>query len=138
MPGPPAAAREVEPVNRDHDDLSASMPQVSHRARAYKLEDNGASDAAHLRRQHKEGIGTARNMIREINKRQAGQSGRPPLDPDDAEEALRRWQERIDMLKQKLQDERPAARIIAPVARRVAREDRRRRRIELKHKKQGI
>lgn len=137
MPGPPAAAREVEPMNRDHDDLSRSMPQVSHRARAYKLEDNGASDAAHLRRRHKEGIGAARTMIRDLNRRQAGQSGWPPLDPDDAEEALRRWQERIDMLKQKLQDERPSVRIIAPVARRVAREDRRRRRAELKHKEQG-
>lgn len=126
-------------MNPDHeDDLSRSMPQVSRRARAYKLEDNGASDAAHQRRRHKEGIAAARNMIRDINKRQSGQSGRPPLDPDVADKALRRWQERIDMLKQKLQDERPSARLIAPVARRVAREDRRRRRAELKQNKQGV
>lgn len=112
----------------DYDrDLSRSVPQVAHRARAYKLEDNGASDAARRRRQHKEGIATAKSMIRDIIKRQLGQTGLPPMDPDIAGRRLEGWLSRIEELKAKLQAEGASTRMIAPVARRVAREDRRRR-----------
>lgn len=121
----------------DNDDLSRDIPQVSRRARVYKLEDNGASDAARRRRQHKEGIATAKMMIRDIIRRQLGQTGLPPMDPDIAKERMERWLARIDMLKAKLQDERPAPRTVAPVARRVAREDRRRRKAALKQSTKG-
>lgn len=112
------------------ENLVDRFPQVAVRARLYRLEDDGASDLARRKRAAKDaGDGVARRdaAIRALEKRQRGESTLEPLDPVIAEirieshrKAIRRHQAGLD--------ESPAVNVIAPVARRVAREDRRRER----------
>lgn len=99
------------------------------RARLYRLEDDGASDLAHRKRTAKD---RGRNVIERhekaiaaIEKQQRGESALEPVDPRIAEirieshrKAIRRHQAGLD--------DAPAVNIVAPVVRRVPREDRRR------------
>lgn len=106
--------------------LADRIKQVSRRARAYKLEDDGASDLARRKRALRESIAHRKLMIADIEKRQAGGSRLPPHDPAFAERVTAAHREAIRDLKEKLAAVGPAGPVIAPVARRVAREDRRR------------
>lgn len=111
------------------ENLADRFPQVAVRARMYLLEDDGASDLAHRKRAAKD---RGRNVVEHheqaiaaIEKRQRGESALDPVAPGLAEhrieshrKAIRRHQTGLDAV--------PTVNIVAPVARRVAREDRRR------------
>lgn len=114
--------------------LAAPYPQVSTRARLYKLQDDGAARAAQRRRDARNRHGTDpvaehRADIERILARQAGTTKLAPLSEASAcgslgcTNAIRRHQSAFDATA-------PAVNLIAPVARRVAREDRRRKAAE--------
>lgn len=112
------------------DNLAATIKQASRRARAYRLADDGASDLARRKRALRESVANRKLAIKDLQGRQAGEEGMSPLDPDMADRILTAHQEAIVELKLRLQDAAPTAGIIAPMTRRVAREDRRRARKE--------
>lgn len=113
-------------------DMSVSIPQVAHRARAYELEDDGASALAQRRRWAKESIRSSRCFIEQIRLRQAGRTTYPPYPPEEAERLIRGHLDDIMQKREEMRYLRPDSPLIAPVARRVAREDRRRKRRALK------
>jgi hypothetical protein len=108
------------------ENLADRFPQAAVRARMYKLEDNGASDLAHRKRSLRESIATRRAIIYRIEQRQAGATDLPPRPHEEAERFLAAHREAIRNLKEKLAYLAPAVPVIAPMTRRVAREDRRR------------
>lgn len=112
-----------------NENLAGRFPQVAVRARMYKLEDDGASDLARRKRAAKDRgpnvVQRHEKAILAIERRQRGESALEPLAPDIANirieshrRAIRRHQSGLEAV--------PAVNIVAPVARRVAREDRRR------------
>lgn len=106
--------------------LAAETPQVSHRARAYKLEDDGASGMAHRKRDLKNSIANSRRSIAAIRDRQNGLSVFPALDQERAGYLITKHNEHIRACEEKIAQLRPGSPLIAPVTRRVAREDKRR------------
>lgn len=108
------------------ENLADRFPQVAVRARIYKLEDDGASDLARRKRALRESIAHRKLMIADLQKRQAGESRLPPHDPEFAARVTAAHRNAIRELKEKLAAVGPDTNVLAPVARRVAREDRRR------------
>lgn len=108
------------------ENLASREKQASRRARLYRLEDNGASDLAHRRRAAKDSIATHREMIARIEARQAGNSHLPPHPQDLADRLITGHRDAIRKLAKTRAEVGPAVNIIAPMTRRVAREDRRR------------
>lgn len=106
--------------------LAERFPQAAVRARLYRLEDDGAADLAHRKRATKDRIATRRMLIEKIEQRQAGESRFPPLPQEDADRFIAAHREAIRRLEEQKADVGPAVNIIAPMTRRVAREDRRR------------
>lgn len=106
--------------------LADTVKQASRRARLYALEDNGASDLAHRKRALRESIAARRAIIYRIEQRQAGALDLPPLPRETAERYLAAHRKAITGLKEKLASVSPSVPVIAPMTRRVAREDRRR------------
>lgn len=111
------------------ENLAGRFPQVAVRARMYRLEDDGASDLARRKRAAKD---RGRNVterhekaIAAIERRQRGESDLEPVDPKIAEIRIESHRQAIRRHSAGL-DEAPAVNVVAPVARRVAREDRRR------------
>ncbi|GAC1501502.1 MAG: hypothetical protein NVS2B15_23990 [Pseudarthrobacter sp.] len=92
----------------------------------HRLEDNGASDLAHRRRAAKDSIATHREMISRIEARQAGQSNLPPHPQELADRPITGHHDAIRKLEKTKAEIGPAVNILAPMTRRVAREDRRR------------
>lgn len=111
------------------ENLVDRFPQVAVRARMYRLEDDGASDLARRKRAAKDRgpnvVERHEKAIAAIEMRQRGESAHEPVDPRIAEIRIESHRKAIRRHKAGL-DELPAVNIIAPVARRVAREDRRR------------
>ncbi|ACL42238.1 hypothetical protein Achl_4287 (plasmid) [Pseudarthrobacter chlorophenolicus A6] len=108
------------------EQLAERFPQVAVRARLYRLEDDGASDLARRKRSVKDSIASRKDIIARIRKRQAGKTNLPPRPQEEADRTIAAHQEAIRRLEAKKPDVAPAVNIVAPVARRVAREDRRR------------
>jgi small-conductance mechanosensitive channel len=108
------------------EQLAERYPQAAVRARLYRLEDDGASDLARRKRSIKESIATRRDTITRIEERQAGKTNLPPRPQEQADQFIAAHREAIRKLEERLADVAPAANIIAPMTRRVAREDRRR------------
>jgi hypothetical protein len=108
------------------ENLAERFPQAAVRARLYRLEDGGAADLAHRKRDTKDRIATRRMLIEKIEQRQAGESRFPPLPQEDADRFIAAHREVIRKLEEQKAGVRPAVNIIAPMTRRVAREDRRR------------
>lgn len=111
--------------------LADRFPQVAVRARLYKLEDDGASDLPRRKRAAKD---RGRNVVERhekaiaaIEKRQRGESGLDPVSPEIAEIRIEAHRKAIRRHKAG-PNEAPTVNIVAPVARRVAREDRKRER----------
>lgn len=111
------------------EDLSERFPQVAVRARLYRLEDNGASDLARRKRAAKDSAANSRLAIKAIQKRQAGYSRLPPMDQETADAWIAAHRQRIADHESGDTAIGPTVNVTAPVARRVAREDRRRRRL---------
>jgi hypothetical protein len=108
------------------EQLAERFPQAAVRARLYRLEDDGAADLAHRKRDTKDRIATRRMLIAKIEERQAGKSRFPPLPKEDADRFIAAHREVIRRLEEQKAEAGPAVNIIAPMTRRVAREDRRR------------
>lgn len=108
------------------ENLAERFPQAAVRARLYRLEDDGAADLAHRKRDTKDRIATRRMLITKIEERQAGESRFPPLPQEDADRFIAVHREAISRLEVQKADVGPAVNIVAPMTRRVAREDRRR------------
>lgn len=109
------------------ENLAERFPQVAVRARMYRLEDDGASDLAR-RKRHAKGrdvIAQHENAIAAIEKRQAGDTFLTPHPPEIAAKRIAAHRAAIRRQEAGLNDI-PAVNVVAPVARRVAREDRRR------------
>jgi hypothetical protein len=111
------------------ENLAGRFPQVAVRARMYKLEDDGASDLARRKRAAKDRgpnvVERHERAIAAIEKRQRGESALEPVSPKIAEIRIESHRKAIRRHKAGL-DEAPTVNVLAPVARRVAREDRRR------------
>jgi hypothetical protein len=116
----------MERMRETGENLAVRVPQAAHRARIYDLEDNGASDLAHRKRSLRESIATRKRIIADIQKRQAGGTAFPPRPQAEAEHFVAGHREAISRLKEKLSGLGPSVPLIAPMTRRVAREDRRR------------
>lgn len=110
------------------ENLASRFPQAAVRARMYRLEDGGASDLAHRKRSLKESIASRKLSIAQIQNRQAGKTGLPPRPQGEADGLIARHRAAIRELKEKLTDIGTSTPVIAPMTRRVAREDRRRER----------
>lgn len=106
--------------------LASQFAQVSTRARVYKLEDDGASELARRKRTIKNRRRHAREVLAALAERQEGRSRFPPLDDERAAVLRQRWEAVIEEVPETVD----GGSLIAPVRRRVAREDRRRRRRE--------
>ncbi|MBG0738777.1 hypothetical protein IV500_05005 [Paeniglutamicibacter antarcticus] len=132
-PSPGTDAYHSAPIEPD-ENLADWFPQVAVRARMYRLEDDGASDLARRKRAAKDrGPGVIERheqAIAAIGKRQRGESALDPVAADIARGRIDAHRKAIRRHEAGL-DEVPTVNLIAPVARRVAREDRRRSR---KHK----
>jgi hypothetical protein len=74
----------------------------------------------------KDSIASRKELIAQIEKRQAGETSLPPRPQEEADRFIAGHQEAIRKLEAKKPDVGPAVNIIAPMTRRVAREDRRR------------
>jgi hypothetical protein len=109
------------------ENLAARFPQVAVRARMYRLEDDGASDLARRKRAAKgrDIIAQHQKAIAAIEKRQAGDTFLDPYPPEIAAKRIEAHRAAIRRQEAGLNDV-PAVNVVAPVARRVAREDRRR------------
>lgn len=105
--------------------LASQHPQVSTRARVYALQDDGASDRAQSRRSLKNSIASNRAAIARC---QASLDGTRPtrLTPTQLTAAIASCEIRIARFQHELDEMAPP--VIAPVGRRVKREDRRRNR----------
>ena len=108
------------------EQLAERFPQAAVRARIYQLEDDGASDLARRKRSLKESIANRKLTIAQIEKRQAGKTTLLPRPQEEADRFIAAHRQAIRGLKEQLAAMGPAAPVIAPMARRVAREDRRR------------
>lgn len=114
-------------IHIDEDEpLAERFPQAAVRARLYRLEDDGAADLAHRKRAAKDSIATRRELIRRIQDRQAGLTGHEPMPREQADRFIAGHLEAIRKLEEAKPEIGPAVNIIAPMTRRVAREDRRR------------
>lgn len=108
------------------ENLAGRFPQAAVRARLYRLEDDGASDLAHRKRSLRESIASRKMVIFRIEQRQAGATDLLPRPQEEADRFIAGHREAIRELKEKLAALGTAAPVIAPMTRRVAREDRRR------------
>lgn len=121
-------------VDSPAENLAARIPQVARRARVYRLEDNGASKLAQRKRDAKSSIyrtdPVARHerAIAAIEARQAGLTQAQPLNRSVAEHWIRGHRRAIRAHLSGLDAIAPTVKVIAPITRRVAREDRRRKR----------
>lgn len=137
-------AAEPRPGSEDYfgiriepgEQLAERFPQAAVRARLYRLEDDGASDLARRKRSVKDSIASRKDAIARIEARQAGETNLPPRPQEEADRFIAGHQEAIRKLETKKPDVGPAVNIIAPMARRVAREDRRRARKSAKSERQ--
>lgn len=116
----------MERMREVRGSLAARVPQAAHRARIYQLEDDGAADLAHRKRSLRESIAARKAMIVRLEQRQAGATDLPPRPRDEAERFIAGHRAAIRELREKLAAIGPASPVIAPMTRRVAREDRRR------------
>jgi hypothetical protein len=114
--------------------LAADVPQVSRRARAYKLSDDGASEQALRRRYAKDrkaargGASVLEYHRAAIDRITARQAGPKPVSEEMAAHWIRRHEKAIrDHLAGRDAD-RPVVRVVPPIVRRVQREDRKRNR----------
>jgi hypothetical protein len=111
------------------ENLAGRFPQVAVRARMYKLEDDGASALARRKRaakdRGKDVVARHEAAITAIEKRQRGETALDPVSPMIAEFRIESHRQAIRRHKAGL-DDNPTVNMVAPVARRVAREDRRR------------
>lgn len=108
------------------ENLAGRVKQASSRAYLYGLEDDGASGLARRKRAVKDAIATRKSIIVQIEKRQAGKTRLLPRPQDEADRVIAAHREAIRRLEEKNPDIGPSVNVIAPMARRVAREDRRR------------
>lgn len=108
------------------ENLADRVKQASRRARLYGLEDDGASDLAQRKRSAKDSIANRRYLIQRIEERQAGLTSLPPRPQDEADRFIAAHLEAIKKLEDAKPEIGPAVNILAPMTRRVAREDRRR------------
>lgn len=111
------------------ENLAGRFPQVAVRARMYRLEDDGASALARRKRAAKDRgpdvVARHERAIAAIERRQRGESALEPVAPEIAEARIESHRKAIRRHQAGL-DQTPAVNVLAPVARRVAREDRRR------------
>ncbi|QOD06018.1 hypothetical protein [Pseudarthrobacter sp. BIM B-2242] len=108
------------------ENLADRVKQASRRARLYDLEDDGASDLAQRKRSAKDSIATRRYLIKRIEDRQAGRANLPPRPQEEADNFIAAHLEAIKRLEEAKPEIGPAVNVLAPMTRRVAREDRRR------------
>lgn len=109
------------------ENLAGRFPQVAVRARMYRLEDDGASDLARSKRRTKgvDLIGQHERAIAAIQNRRYGSTSRDPYPAATAAKRIEAHRASIRRLEAGM-DDTPTVNVVAPVARRVAREDRRR------------
>lgn len=117
-----------ERLNEPGTNLADTVKQASRRARIYQLADDGASNLAHQKRSLKESIANRKILIAHIEQRQAGEATLPPRLQSEADRFIVAHRQAIRELKEQLTAISPATPVIAPMTRRVAREDRRRER----------
>lgn len=126
--------------------LVKEIKRIDFRARAYKLSDDGASDQARKRRFAKEAKANGRDASSvEYHKKAIAAIRRAQENPN-VSEAIRKnyelWISRHEQEIRQLESldtpelvTKPAVRVVAPIARRVRREDRRRTKLEKRKKK---
>lgn len=125
--------------------LVKEIKRIDFRARAYKLADDGASDQARKRRFAKDAKSSGRDPSSIQYHQKAIEAIRRAQENPPVSEAIRanyelwinRHQQEIRQLESLDSPElivKPTVRVVAPIARRVRREDRRRARIERRKK----
>lgn len=118
--------------NLERRNLAAEVPQVSRRARAYKLSDDGASEQALLRRYAKNskanraGASVLEHHRAAIERITARQAGPNPVPEQTAAHWIRNHEKAIRDHLAGRDAPKPAVRVVAPIVRRVQREDRKR------------
>lgn len=126
--------------------LVKEIKRIDFRARAYKLSDDGASEQARKRRFAKEAKSSGRDPSSvEYHKKAIAALRRIQANPETVErfrEVSEGWIARHEQEIRQLESVdtpelvvKPTVRVVAPIARRVRREDRRRTRIEKRRKK---
>lgn len=118
----------------DGPDLSRDTPRADRRARLYKLEDDGASEAAERKRRARNAIASAERAIERIHDRQNHLHPLPPMDQYEAGALITRYNGVIRTNREVIDEAGVTSSLIAPMTRRVAREDRRRRRAAKRNK----
>lgn len=126
--------------------LIKEIKRIDFRARAYKLSDGGASDQARKRRFAKEAKSSGRDPSSVEYHKKAIDALRRVQDKPETVERFREvsevWIARHEQEIRRLESldapelvTKPAVRVVAPIARRVRREDRRRMKLEKRKKK---
>ncbi|MCC3299380.1 hypothetical protein [Arthrobacter caoxuetaonis] len=121
----------------DGPDLSRNTPRADYRARRYGLEDDGASDLARRKRAARNAIVSAGRAIDRIRDRQNGLHYLPPLDQSHAGALIIHYNAVIKANRAVISEAEAASSLLAPMTRRVTREDRRRRRAAKRNKTAG-
>ena len=107
----------------DDENLAEEIPAVARRARAYGLEDDGASDLARRKRWAKDHAARLRWAIADIEARRGLFA---KLTDEKADRLLDAYRAKLPDAVAAKDEIGPAVNVIAPVVRRVRREDRRR------------
>lgn len=133
-------------MEKDDRNLVKEIKRIDFRARAYKLSDDGASDQALKRRYAKEARAAGRDPSSVEYHKKAIESAQKVQSRPDTSDRLRELSEtwianhekeirRLESLDTPEVITKPAVRVVAPIARRVRREDRRRTQLEKRLKK---
>lgn len=109
----------------DDENLADLIPAVARRARAYGLEDDGASDLARRRRWARDRVAFLRQSIAELEA-QPRQGMFAKVSDEKAERLLAAYRAKLPEAVEAKGEVGPAVNVVAPVVRRVQREDRRR------------
>ncbi|WP_235778880.1 hypothetical protein [Sinomonas notoginsengisoli] len=107
------------------ESLAERIPGVARRARVYGLEDDGASDLARRRRWARDRVAFLRRSIAELEA-QPREGVFAKLTDEKAERLLAAYRAKLPEAEEAKDAIGPAVNVVAPVVRRVQREDRRR------------
>lgn len=108
-------------------DESQRIPQVSTRARVYKLSDDGASDLALTKRHHRNNRGNLKALAEHLEQQLESGVFSYRSTREQVQARLENVKRSLEHSKESPDSYGPTPTIVAPITRRVSREDRRRR-----------
>lgn len=113
-------------------DESQRVPQVSSRARVYKLSDDGASDLALTKRYHRDNRANLKALAEHLEQQLESGKFSHRSTREQVQARLENVKRSIERSKESPDSFGPTPTIVAPITRRVRREDKKRRKASRK------